>query len=161
MNHNPSTPDEPNAPFDWEEIARYLAGESSPTESERVARWLQEHKADAEMVAALDKAIASFALRDAAHVDVESALRAVTARRDAPIPINERKSTSRPVRTETNRTTASPWRMVSLLAAAAVVILAARAVLQSKGSATSPAFPGDTARTFTTAVGKRDSIRLP
>lgn len=162
MNYNPSTPDEPTAPFDWEAIARYLSGESSPTESQRISRWLDEHEADAELVAALDKAMSTLALRDAADVDVESALRTVTARRDAPAPINKRKLTPRPVRKHSTRTTVSPWRMVTLLAAAAVVIFAARAVLQKKGSgATSAAFAGDSTRTFATAVGRRDSLRLP
>lgn len=162
MNYNPSTPDEPKAPFDWEAIARYLSGETSPTESERISRWLDEHAADAELVAALDKAIASLALHDVTDVDVESALRTVTTRRDAPVPINERKSTLRAVTKHGTRTTVYPWRVVTLLAAAAVVIFAARAVLQKRGSgATSAPFAGDGTRTFTTAVGKRDSLRLP
>jgi transmembrane sensor len=162
MNYNPSTPDQPKAPFDWEAIARYLSGESSPTESERIARWLDDHAADAELVAALDKAITSLALRDAANVDVESALRAVTARRDAPVPINERKLTPRPVRKHSTRATVSPWRMVTLLAAAAVIIFAARAVLEKNGRSTTSAPLADAStRTFTTAVGKRDSLRLP
>ncbi|HKW47349.1 MAG TPA: FecR domain-containing protein [Gemmatimonadaceae bacterium] len=149
MNNNPSTP------IDWEAIARFLAGESSPAESERVARWLDEHAADAELVAALDKAMATLVLPEAADVDVEGALRTVIARRDAPVPIKERKKRN-------TRTTVSPWRMVTLLAAAAVVILAARALLERKGNATTspPIVGGDNARVFTTAVGKRDSVHL-
>lgn len=163
MNTNPSTPDKPNAPIDWEAIARYLSGESPPSESERIAQWLDEHAADAELVAALDKAMASFALRDAADVDVESALLSVQSRRDASTPIRQRKSAPKPVRKHITRRTVSPWRLVTLLAAAAVVILAARTVLEKKRSvAASPrSVGGDSTRVFTTAVGKRDSLRLP
>ena len=163
MNYNPSTPDNPHAPIDWEAIARYLSGESSPAESERVARWLDEHAADAELIAALDKATTGLAFRDAVDVDVEGALRSVQSRRDAPIPITERKSTPRPVRERSKRMTASPWRVVTLLAAAAVVILAARAVLENgRSTGISPSSAvGDSTSTFTTAIGKRDSLRLP
>ena len=162
MNNNPSTPDEPKPPIDWEAIARYLSGESSSAESERVARWLDENSADAAVVAALDKAIASLALRDNSDVDVESALLSVTAKRDAPIPVTERKTTPRPARRHVARTTAAPWRLVTLLAAAAVVLFAARAVLEKRVNATTSAVSlDDSTRTFTTAIGKRDSLRLP
>ncbi|HEY2375646.1 MAG TPA: FecR domain-containing protein [Gemmatimonadaceae bacterium] len=163
MKNTPSTPDQPIAPIDWEAIARYLSGESSPADSERIAQWLDEHASDAELVAALDKAMASLVLRDASDVDVERALRSVAARRDKPIPITERKSTLRPVSQHVTTTTASSWRMVTLLAAAAVVILAARAVLERRGSAvSSPSGAGGvSSRTFATAVGKRESLRLP
>ena len=163
MHTNPSTPDKSNAPIDWEAIARYLSGESSPAESERIAQWLNEHAADAELVTALDKAMASLALRDVADVDVEKALRTVQFRRDARGMFTERKTAPRSVTKHITRRTVSPWRMVTLLAAAAVVIFAARAVLERKGSATAslPAAGGDSTRTFTTAIGKRDSLRLP
>src|SRR5436190_16511136 len=135
MKTNPSTPDQPEAPSDWEAIARYLSGESSPAESERIARWLGEHPSDAAVVAALDKAMASLALRDASGVDVESALQQAAARRDAPSTLSERRSERRSATRHIPRTTASPWRMVTLLAAAAVIVLAARAVLQRKDGA--------------------------
>jgi transmembrane sensor len=52
--------------------------------------------------------------------------------------------------------------MVTLLAAAAVIIFAARAVLEKNGRSTTSAPLADAStRTFTTAVGKRDSLRLP
>ena len=163
MKTNPSTPDRPDAPNDWEALARYLAGESSPAESERVALWLAENPADADLVAALDKAMTSLALRDAVDVDVEGALQRVAARRDAPNTPMKRQSRRRPATRRTPQTITSPWRMVTLLAAAAVIILAARAVLQRKSGANpSPAeIAGAGSRTFTTAIGKRDSLRLP
>ena len=93
----------------------------------------QRTPADAELVAALDKAMASLALRDAADVDVESALLSVQRA------VTRRTSRATQIRAETGqkavaRRTTSPWRMVTLLAAAAVIVLAARAVLETKGS---------------------------
>jgi transmembrane sensor len=155
MKNNPSTPDQPRLPYDWEALARYLSGESSPTESEQIAHWLAQHPADSELVAALDKAMANLALQDASDVDVEGALSRIAAKRDAPVAIP-------PHRTQFHRPTRSPWMAVTLLAAAAVVIFAARAVLQQKGGANGSAATGGTSsRTFATAVGKRDSLRLP
>jgi transmembrane sensor len=162
MKPNPSTPDQPDTPNDWEAIARYLAGESSPAESERIALWLAEHPSDANVVAALDKAMASLALREGADVDVESALQTVAVRRDAPESLIQRQSQRRRPTRLIAQTTTSPWRLITLLAAAAVIILAARTVLQrNSGANPSPAdIAGGGSRTFTTAVGKRDSLRL-
>jgi len=162
MKNTPTTPDQPNAPYDWEALARYLSGESSATETERIARWLEGHPSDAELVAALDKAMASIGLRDATDVDVESALQRVTARRDEPITRRERETGRTLTARRIPQTTVSPWRMITLLAAAAMIIFAARAVLQRKESASSPPLAsGDSSRMFVTGVGKRDSVRLP
>jgi transmembrane sensor len=163
MNTDQATPDHSDAPIDWEAVARYLSGESSPAESERIAQWLAERPADAQMLAALDNAMASLALRDTSDVDVESALRAVSAKLDAPVASPAPPRRHRVARRRLYQTTASPWRAVTLLAAAAVIVLAARALLQRKGSVVpSPSLiGGDSARTFATAIGKRDSLRLP
>ena len=165
MKNIPPTPDDSNAPDDWETLARYLAGESSPGEVERMVRWLAERPADAELLAALDNAMAGLALRDAPGVDVEAALRRVAARRDeivTPIKTTTRRN---PVPQRLVRTTASPWRMVTLLAAAAVIILAARTVLLRKDGASTTPLPSTagaaSAHTYATAIGKRDSVRLP
>src|SRR5437868_3768694 len=164
MKNTPPTPDDSNAPDDWETLARYLAGESSPDEAERIARWLAERPADAELLAALDNAMAGLALRDAPGVDVEAALRRVAARRDeivTPIKTTTRRN---PVPQRLVRTTASPWRIVTLLAAAAVIILAARTVLLRKDGASTTPLPSTagaaSAHTYATAIGKRDSVRL-
>ena len=152
MNTNPATPDDSNAPDHWEALARYLAGESSPDESERIARWLRERPADAELLAALDNVMASLALRDAPGVDTEAALRRVAARRDEAI------ASKRTIR----QTTRTPRRMVSLLAAAAVLVFAARALLdRNNGANTTPSTSDGAAHAYATAVGQRDSVRLP
>jgi len=163
MKNNPSTPNQPNAPYDWEAIARYLSGESSAAEAERIARWLEEHPSDAELVAALDKAMASLGLHDTADVDVESALQRVAARRGEPTRVTDRKTRRDLAARHVRQTTRSPWRVVTMLAAAAIIIFAARGVLQRKGGASSlpPLVSGDSSRTFVTAIGKRDSVHLP
>jgi transmembrane sensor len=165
MKNTPPAPDDSNAPDQWEALARYLAGESSPDEAERIARWLRESPADAELLVALDNAMSGLALREIPNVDVEAALRRVTARRDEIAkPLNSKIRRS-PIVRRLPRTTASPWRVVTLLAAAAVIILAARAVLlRRNGASTTPPFStagAGAAHTYATAIGKRDSVRLP
>lgn len=149
---------------DWEALARYLAGESSPAESARIAEWLAEHKADAELLGALDNAMAGLALQDPSEVDVEAALNRVTALREMPVTA-ETALSRRPTRVrELPRRRMSPWFPVSLLAAAAAVIFAARVVLQSnRGSESVASRSGLTggARTFASGVGKLDSVQLP
>lgn len=158
MQNEPALPDPSDAPFDWETLARYLAGECPLDESERIARWLADHPADSQLLAALDNAMSSLALRDAPAVDVEGALQRVIARRDAE-PTEAAPASPKVI--PFHRRTASSWRLVSALAAAAVVIVAARALLQRKVDATGSAVSTTGARTFATAVGKRDSLALP
>lgn len=163
QNDSPSSPipDPSRSPADWEALARYLAGESSAAESERIGRWLAEHKADAAFVAALDKAVAGLALREQADLDVDRALARVheqldSVSRDPALPLR------RPPRElRYSRRTASTWRAAAILAAAAAVVIAARLVLQRSGDERSPMADAGTGRTFATAVGKRDSLRLP
>ncbi len=167
QNDSPSSPipDPSRSPADWEALARYLAGESSAAESERIGRWLAEHKADAALVAALvaalDKAVAGLALGEQADLDVDRALARVheqldSVSRDPALPLR------RPPRElRYSRRTASTWRAAAILAAAAAVVIAARLVLQRSGDERSPMADAGTGRTFATAVGKRDSLRLP
>jgi transmembrane sensor len=68
----------PTAP-DWELIARYLAGESTPAEAAEVERWLAAHPTDARAIASLDAATKGLA--PARALDVEAALRNVKTRR--------------------------------------------------------------------------------
>jgi transmembrane sensor len=53
------------------------------------------------------------------------------------------------------------WRAAAILAAAAAVVVAARLVLQRSGEERSSLADAGTGRTFATAIGKRDSLRLP
>src|SRR2546423_1009218 len=129
MQNDPATPPNSDQSVDWEALARHLAGESSPAESERIAQWLAEHKADAELLAALDNAMEGLALHDTTDVDVEGALSRVAAQRDA----LEHRRDVRPRRTprdrRISRAVPSAWRGIAMLVAAAAIVLAARLLL--------------------------------
>ena len=163
QNDSPSSSNHDSAASstDWEALARYLAGESSEEESERIGLWLKEHKADAALVAALDKAVAGLALSAHEDVDVDGALARVVQRRDSAgaDPVVRARRSPRELRH--SRRTASTWRAAAILAAAAAVVVAARLVLQRGGGERSQVADAVTGRAFATAVGKRDSLRLP
>jgi transmembrane sensor len=154
--------DRPDDPIDWESLARYLAGESSAPEAARIQQWLAEHKADAELLTAIDNAMSGLALHDISDVDVESALMRVAARRDAP-PSASDVSSRAPVRDISSaRRSRFGWRVGGLVAAAAVIVLAARVVLDRNGSGGAPMSQprSDRAQTFASRVGQLDSVRL-
>lgn len=162
MRNDPTSPDHSEPSIDWETLARYLAGECSAPESEHIARWLEEHRADAALLQALDNAMAGLALHDTPEIDVEAALSSVAARRDAADPVEDTIPLAIPHRRHRSRRTAPVWRAVTFLAAAAAVVVAARLLLQRNEG---PIFAGQSgmagrARSFATAVGKRDSVRL-
>jgi transmembrane sensor len=131
---NPASPD-------WEKIGRYLAGESSPDEAAVVRRWLDENRADAELMLVLDDAARRAATP---HVDVEAALLRVKARAKAGASRGARR-----------------FGVVAAIAAAAalVAILLPRAKTDRVTRSTSASIP--TRVEFTTRVGQTDSLRLP
>jgi transmembrane sensor len=139
----PSQNDSANAP-DWDAIARFLAGECAPEEAKRVQEWLDAHPEDKELVARLD----SVATIDApADVDVEAALSSVHAR----------MNTSRRA-TPTFQRQIPRWRKhatatLLLAAAIATVMVTMRPTPASKSEVLG-------AKTFSTAVGQRDSVTL-
>lgn len=163
QNEPPSfpNPDPSGSSTDWEALARYLAGESSAAESERIGQWLAEHKADAALVAALDKALAGLAVREHGDTDVDLALARVVERRDAASGDPAMPGRRPPRELRYSRRTASTWRAAAILAAAAAVVVAARLVLQRSDEERPSLADGGTGRTFATAIGKRDSMRLP
>lgn len=160
MTHDAAPSDNLDAPLDWEALARYVAGESSSSERERIKRHLAEHPGDAGVVAALGNAMRILSLREAPEIDVESALERVVVRRDAPevTPLSIAAQKSRAWRSR--GTIGSGWRIASALATAAILVFTVRAVLMRNGGEriqSAPAAP----RTYATAVGQRDSLRLP
>src|SRR4051812_39117088 len=163
QNRLPSSPNsDPSGPStDWEAIARYLAGESSAEESERIGQWLAEHKADAALLAALDKTLSGLALPEQAGIDVDTALARVVERRDSPTGQPATPVRRSPRQLRYTRKTAPMWRAAAILAAAAAVVVAARLVLQRSGEERSSLADAGRGRTFATAIGKRDSLRLP
>jgi len=144
---------------DWEAIARYFAGESTPEEAAAVRRWLEAHPADALALSSLNDATAVLANATPPGLDVEAALKRVSERRDAAdvIPIDSRGAARRPpVR---SAMPARRWQRFALPAAAAAVILVGGG-LWWHSRATDGYIPASTAQTIATNVGERDSVRL-
>ncbi len=142
-------------PLDWDAIGRYLAGESSAPEAEAVRAWLAARPADADLLARLDSAIASVAMRPAPRVDVEAALRQVRARRNDTLVVSRTLLRQRiALRTIRRRVLGIP-----ALAAAAAIILALLTLWQLR--VREEAAPTFAARTIETTVGQRDSLHLP
>lgn len=170
---DPFLPSDSAPDADWEAVARYLAGESSPAERQAVGRWLREHPAEQAFVEALGHAVAP-AAGAAGDIDVEGALRVVRARREPssmrPVAV-AREASGHVGRSRPNErirmvppSSAAPgsWRTrwpIAALAAAGVVFVAAAAVL-SLGRVHRDVGTVAAARTFTTAVGQRDSVVL-
>ncbi len=142
-------------PADWEVLARYVSGESSPDESKEIEERLSEHPADKALMDALVSVIERMAEQSPAPIDVESALLKVKARRDRPEP--------RPLRLHTDPQTArheTRWRVpFPAIAAAAVLMIGAAGWLTLRR--TQVERPGSLpARMVATGVGVLDSLRL-
>lgn len=134
-------------PFDWDALARFLAGESSANEAEAIRRWMAERPEREEMVAALERALEKLPPPGAAGVDVEGALARVAARLDEP-----------DVRPLTRRTRARRWWSAPMRVAAAVILAVGATSLWR---AIAPGADDDGARSYATVPGERDSLRLP
>lgn len=140
----------------WELLARYLAGEADPVEEAAVRRLLLEDPSTAALFHALSEM--GTAEREAsADVDVERALAQVKARIAAK---GSRRTRTVPGwRAADTARAPARWRVAGLAAAAALLL--AIGTLQSwrmhRGERVAPS----AARTFASAVGARDSVRLP
>jgi transmembrane sensor len=133
---------------DWEAIARYLAGESRPEEASIIEQWLEAHPRDRELVERLNLE----ATIEQADVDVEAALASVHARM-----ATGETARTRVLPMPARRPIWQPIGIIGLLAAAAVV-----GVIVTRQSRTAPddGAQAALARTYTTGVGQRDSVRL-
>ena len=132
---------------DWEAIARYLAGESQPEEASVIEQWLEAHPRDRDLVERLDVE----ATIEPADVDVEAALARVHAR------MNENNRSRVLSMPSARRPLWRPLGVIGLLAAAAVV-----GIVVTRQARTAPdrGAQATLARTYTTGVGQRDSVRL-
>ena len=144
---------------DWEAVARYFAGESTPDEVEAVRRWLEAHPAEAAALGSLSDAASQLATTTPPGLDVEAALKRVAERRDAAdvIPIG-----SRPAIHRTPSRTVAParrWQPFAMPAAAAAVLLVAAGLFWHSKQNAGYTIPS-AAQTFATTVGQRDSVRL-
>ena len=152
------TPNSRDDSADWDAIARYFAGESSPDETVAVRRWLEAHPTEASALGSLNDATALLANATPPDLDVEAALKRVIERRDAAavIPIGNRptRRTSAPATMPARR-----WQPMALRVAAAAV-LAVGAGLWWHTQRTGGYSPMPGGQTFATNVGQRDSVRL-
>lgn len=161
MNESDRRPDATPNDAAWQQVARLLAGESTPGEAAALRREMAEHPGRAELVDALDAALRPVSADARADVDVEAALAQVMARRDRPALTVEAGGAA--------RTAAPPLRGVAaqrsawwagpglLRAAAAVLVIVAGALvwraLSSRGG------PAVTAR-YATQTGVRRTLTL-
>jgi transmembrane sensor len=155
------TPDagSPTEQIDWDALARYLAGESSADEADAMRRWLDARGDRAALVAALERSVGRLAYQAPKDLDVEGALRRVRARRDEP---DVRVLPSRPAGVPRFVSRSPRWSAGGLRAAAVLAAIAVGTTLlwQSRRERDVRETPA-VAQMYTTAVGERDSLRLP
>jgi transmembrane sensor len=153
------------AEADWDAIGRYLAGESDASEAAVVEAWLATHPEDAALVSLVNSRASRFgeAADTAADlaVDTEAALHSVRGRLAAETPVQAAPSARPVLRVEQGgapRVAAPParasrrWRTVGFAIAAGLIAVVAISQFRSGGT---------TPREYQTAVGQRDSVRLP
>ncbi len=160
--------DQPDLDAQWERLARYLAGESSPEEERRVRAEIAGNPDRAALVSSLDAALARPDEIPLSAREVDAALAAVMARRDtvargAPesspdvIPLAPRPSAQL-------RQLRSRWRVSGLRAAAAVLLVAGVSMVWRASRPTQPPTPaGQTAtvsRIYQTNAGQIDTVKL-
>jgi transmembrane sensor len=156
---------QPDLDAEWEELARFLSGESSPAEQRRLRALLARDPERAALVQALDAALTPPDEPSLGPEEVERALASVMARReqagahDAPAPgvIPFRPRTSGRFATITAR-----LRRSGMLAAAAVVVVAVAALLwrATRGTERPAAGVQIADVEYTTGVGRFDTLRL-
>jgi len=156
----PELPDEPSDPR-WEAIARDLADEGDAASEATVRAWRSDAPDEASAVEALDRTLDRLAFVAPADLDVEGALRRVKARRteaaadEEPrvLPLRAPATAPTTARAPARR---SPWPMLMRVAAVLLVVAGGFAGWRATRGRRSAG-----AGTFTTAVGTRDSVRLP
>jgi transmembrane sensor len=157
---------QPELDAEWEELARFLAGESSPEEQRRLRTRLARDPERAALVQALDAALTPPDETPLAPDEVERALASVMARRE---PIAHRNLPSSPdVVSIRGRTPAqvpgmrARWHTAALRAAAAVIVVAGAGLLWKASRLEERTAPAARAAVveYATAVGRVDTIRL-
>lgn len=186
MHDDSRSPDQPfdddaRSGADWDALARYAAGESSPAEAVAVAAWLETHPADAALVAFVRSGLEHQVA--APTVDVEMALARVRARISgesaASVTQQPFAPAARPAltiaaggaaRPALRSIARRPWsgaRRAGLAAAAVVAVTVVVSVARTVATATLPetattaAASGSVPRVYQTRVGQRDSVLLP
>src|SRR6476661_2344236 len=84
-------------PSDWDALARYVTGESTPAEQREVEAWLAARPEREQLVSALRESIDGLAVTtdddidDIDDIDVEAALRKVHTRMHEPVAVAARR----------------------------------------------------------------------
>lgn len=141
----------PGRATDWEALARYVSGESTPAEIERVERRLSDYPGDRDVLEALERTFEALKREVRGDLDVEGALASVKSRRGYETPVIElRPEGLRP-----------GWRVAFPAIAAAGLL----AIGIGSWSALRDRQPQQVAlsepRMLATGVGVRDSLTLP
>lgn len=151
-------PRDDTASPDWDTLARFIAGECSPSESGEVRRMLDADPARASLVHALDEVVRAPDPAPPAEAEVESALASVLAR------AADRRTAAGPRRASTISLDSyrARWRNARLAAAAAVLVVAGAGLIwRAALSPQSARMPQGTKTHFVTAIGVLDSLQLP
>lgn len=145
---------------DWEALARYLSGESTPGEAARIESALAEHPADRDVLTALDSAMSRMSDDIPMDLDIEGALSRVKARRSSATMVTDLRSERRR-RAQAAEVSGPGWRVpLPAVAAAALLVvvtgswIALRDRQPDQGVLSQP-------RMLATGVGVRDSLTLP
>jgi transmembrane sensor len=150
--------------LDWELFDRYLAGEATPAERERLERWLAEGPEHAALLESLQRALAALE-PDVAGEELEVIWDGVAERAGLtpaePAGVRPAEAESRPARFALAEPRHAGWRVGAGIAAAAV--LAAGAVLAGREWLTGGGGPATVVaeRVVTVPRGERARFRLP
>jgi len=156
---------QPDLDAEWEELARFLSGESSPAEQRRLRARLARDPERAALVQALDAALTPPDEPPLSADEVERALASVLARRGQDAPASVPNPDVVPLRgrgVPQLAGTYARWRRAGLLAAAAVVAVAGASFLwketRESGHSAARVQVADVA--YSTGVGRIDTLRL-
>jgi transmembrane sensor len=156
---------QPDLDAEWEELARFLSGESSPGEQRRLRARLARDPQRAALVQALDAALTPPDEAPFAAEEVERALASVLARRELANSGSARVPGVIPLRRRATPGLAGAgtrWRRAGLLAAAAVVVVAGASLLwrATREGEQAPAGVRVANVEYSTGVGRIDTVKL-
>jgi transmembrane sensor len=159
------SPRQPDLDAEWEELARFLSGESSPAEQRRLRARLARDPERAALVQALDAALTPPDEPPLAADEVERALASVMARREVVGPASAPPPGVVPLRgrrVPALAGTYARWRRAGLMAAGAVLVVAGASFFwkekRESGSTTAGVQVADVA--YSTGVGRIDTLKL-
>jgi transmembrane sensor len=148
--------------MDWELLDRYLSGEASPDERERVEAWLAEDPEHWAQFTALREAISNAALSESA---VEEAKAEVWARLEREVGgvggVGARARRPRGPAWKFAISSGRPWLTAGQLAAALIVAVIGGSALGVLLLRSRPSAPAEAMRVAATTSGQRAMFRLP